>query len=127
MINWITTRIAHAPLIALAACALFGTGCYKATFVDDPTAVAGEEHDPWTGHFLWGLAGHEHVDVREYCPDGKVQSVRTGGNVGTWAVSGVTLGIYSPRKVYITCSAGSKTADGRGAVHASATKKEVVQ
>src|SRR5689334_18756269 len=102
MSTWLDS-VRHASL-ALVACGalLGGSGCYKATFVEDPKVVAGREHDPWTAHFLWGLAGHEYVEVTDYCPDGKVQQIRTGGNFGTAVVGGLTLGIYSPRKVYIT-------------------------
>jgi hypothetical protein len=32
-----------------------------------------------------------------------VARVRTGGNFATGLVSFVTIGIYTPRKVYVTC------------------------
>jgi hypothetical protein len=34
--------------------------------------------------------------------------VVTGGNFGTGIVQFVTLGIYAPRKVYVTCAAGGR-------------------
>jgi hypothetical protein len=108
---------------ACAALAVTASGCYKATFVRDPQAMRGEEHDEWTSFFLFGLVGTERVDVHEFCPSGNVAMVRTGGNFGTGLVSGLTLGIYTPRKVYVTCAADKQTgaatryeidADGRG-------------
>ena len=90
---------------ALVAATMLGaTGCFKATFISDPSVVRGEMHDEWTSFFVFGLVGTEHVDVREYCR-GAVAEVRTGANAGTVVVSVVTLGIYTPRKVYVTCAA----------------------
>lgn len=81
---------------------LTATGCYKATFIQPKTA-AGVERDEWTDFFLFGLVGEEDRDVRQYC-DRSVARVRTGGNFGTGLVSFVTLGIYTPRKIYVTCA-----------------------
>jgi hypothetical protein len=89
------------------ACLLGGSGCYKNTFVN--TGVTpGTEHDEWTSFFIFGLVGHEKIDVKKFCP-GEVAMVRTGGNVGTVLVQALTIGIYSPRKVYVTCAAGGGT------------------
>jgi len=90
-------------LLAVAGTALLESGCYKATFID-PNAVRGAEHDEWTDFFLFGLVGTEEYDVRQFCR-GPVAMVRTGANFGTGVVSLVTLGIYTPRKVYVTCAA----------------------
>jgi hypothetical protein len=79
------------------------SSCYKATF-QQPTTVAGERHDEWTSFFLWGLVGRERVDAREVCRNEAVAEVRTGSNAGTAVVSLLTLGIYMPRKVYVTCA-----------------------
>lgn len=88
------------------ACALLGaSGCYKATFIRDPSASAGAEHDRWVHFFVFGLVGDPTIDVHEFCPDGKVARVQTGANFGTGLVTGLTLGIYAPRKVYVTCAA----------------------
>jgi hypothetical protein len=79
-------------------------GCYKATF-QQPQATPGALHEEWTSFYFWGLAGEEHVDARKFCPAGDVVRVRTGANAGTAVVSLITLGIYMPRKVYVTCGA----------------------
>jgi hypothetical protein len=107
MSSW-KRRIECAVVAALLG--LSATGCYKATFYSDPTAVRGESHDQWTSFFIFGLVGHEKVDVHEFCPAGSVAEVATGGNFGTGLVSGLTLGIYTPRKVYVTCSGGTTNA-----------------
>lgn len=95
-------RMASLAFVALAASS--SSGCHKATFID-PNAARGEEHEQWTDFFIFGLVGTEEQDVRRYCR-GPVALVRTGGNVGTGIVTILTLGIYAPRKVYVTCAAG---------------------
>jgi Bor protein len=94
--------------VALLAVVLGGTACYKATFIRDPSAVKGAEHDRWLDYWFWGLMNEQNVNVREFCPDGRVAEVQTHGNFGTGIVSVVTIGIYAPRKVTVTCAA-----DGR--------------
>lgn len=80
------------------------TGCYYWSRLQDPTVMgSGERHDPWQHHFLWGLAGDPEVDVREYCPLGAYE-VAVGQNFGTTLATWLTLGLYSPRKVYIHCA-----------------------
>jgi Bor protein len=81
------------------------TGCFT-TALHDARVTPGEKHDKWRSFFLWGLAGKAEIDVREFC-SGDVYEVATGTNFGTWIVSGLTLGIYSPEKIYITCGDGT--------------------
>jgi hypothetical protein len=109
-----------------AACALALSGCYKATFIRDPEAVRGVERDEWVSFWVFGLVGEETFDVRQYCPDGRVAQVQTGGNFGTGIVGILTLGIYTPRKLWVTCAADSGvraslelTADRHGGVVAA--------
>lgn len=81
------------------------TGCYKATFYQNPNAVAGARHERWSDFFIYGLVGSEHFDVRDFCGPDAVAEIRTGANFATGLVSMVTIGIYTPHKVYITCAA----------------------
>jgi hypothetical protein len=81
-------------------------GCYKASFYTDPKLVRGLEHDRWTDFFVFGLVGTEVVDVRSFCEGKAIAEVKTGGNFATSFVSAITFGIYTPRKVYVTCAAG---------------------
>ena len=91
----------------LLLCAIALGGCYKATFIRDPQVVKGDEHDEWTSFFVFGLVGEQNLDMHQFCPDGRVAEVQTGANFLTGLVSLVTIGIYTPRKVYVTCAAGS--------------------
>ncbi|HMJ12712.1 MAG TPA: hypothetical protein VK524_14925 [Polyangiaceae bacterium] len=105
-------RIVHSAratfaTLALVLAATSTTGCYKATFVEDPAlAKKDPTHEEWADHYVWGLVGDKDYDVNEWCPQG-AGVVKTGGNVGTTALTVVTLGVYAPRKVYVTCD--SKT------------------
>ena len=89
----------------LLLCAIGSTACYKASFIRDPRAVRGKQHDRWISFFVFRLVGHERIDVHQFCPDGNLAEVRTGANFGTGLVSVLTIGIYTPRKVYVTCAA----------------------
>jgi hypothetical protein len=91
----------------LLLCALALGGCYKATFIRDAQATRGEEHDEWTSFFVFGLVGEQSLDVKHFCPDGRFAEIQTGANLLTGVVSIVTIGIYTPRKVYVTCAGGS--------------------
>ena len=110
-------------LVGIAVAAIAMSGCYKATFYDAQTELA-REHDRWTDFFIFGLVGTEDIDVSEFCPNGNVARVRTGGNVGTWLVSGITFGIYTPRKVYVACSV-EKTANAEFQVEEDWTGRPV--
>lgn len=99
----------------LLAATLASTGCYRATFYRDASVSKGETHDEWTNFYVFGLVGDERVDVRPFCPGGEVAAVQTGGNFATGLVSVVTIGIYTPRKVYVTCPTATPTsAQARG-------------
>lgn len=101
--------------IALIAGALLlsVSGCYKATFYKNASVVKGEEHEEWTDFFVFGTVGTEQVDVKKFCGNGEAAVVKTGGNVGTGLIGALTIGIYTPRKVYVTCAANGPVQSAR--------------
>lgn len=101
--NWLT-RLALVGLLGLG-------GCYRATFFPNPNLAQGETHERWSDFFVFGLVGHEQFDTREFCPNQEVTMVRTGGNFATGLVSALTIGIYTPRKVYISCAPARGSAE----------------
>lgn len=120
-------------LLALAGAVIpTATGCHKATFVDPayPTAHKAPPVEAWTHFYLFGLVGEQNIDVRQVC-QGEAALVRTGGNVGTDVLAVVTLGIYTPRKVYVTCASpqapaldpADRTHAGNGAMARAAGKE----
>lgn len=91
-------RLRAPSLLAL----LLLSGC-AATF-RDPKVPAGEEKTKWAHFYVLGSLGQAEVDVRDHCPSARAHEVWVGEDVFTLAVSVVTLGIYTPRKVAITCA-----------------------
>jgi hypothetical protein len=103
----------------LLLCAFALGGCYRATFISNPQAVRGVEHDKWNHFFIFGLVGEAELDVRQFCPDGRVAELQTQETFLNGLVGLLTIGIYAPRTVYVTCAAGARTrleldADPRG-------------
>lgn len=99
--------------LTVGAMLLGVSGCYKATFYKNASVVKGQEHEQWTDFFVFGTVGSEQIDVKEFCPTGEAAVIRTGGNVGTQLVGALTIGIYTPRKVYVTCAADGPTRSAR--------------
>jgi hypothetical protein len=63
------------------------------------------DHHTTTGHlYLFGTVGELEADVRDFCGDRPAARLRSTGNVVTVATSIATLGIYTPRRVQITCA-----------------------
>ncbi len=91
--------------IALLTCLVALNGCGYTYHFRDTSQLRGEEHNKWASYFIFGIAGDYEVNVKEFCPQGAAE-VATGSNFGTWIVGVITIGIYSPRKVIIRCSAG---------------------
>lgn len=96
--------------LAIAAVSCTATGCFRATFADARLPV-GIRQDVWLDGFLFGLVGSEEVDTRFFCDSGPAW-VGVYTSAGTWALTALSLGIYTPRKAAVTC-ARSPTA-GRG-------------
>lgn len=91
--------------LLFVACLAALSGCGYTYHFKDTTALRGEEHNEWASYFIFGLVGEYEVNVKEFCPNG-VAEIATGNNFATWILRIVTIGIYSPRKVNIWCSAG---------------------
>ena len=98
---WRRCRLGIMTLMLLAVL----PGCFTYKF-RDKRFEPGEKHDEWRSFFLFGIVGESEVDVSDFCPGGEAAEVAVGTNGGTWLVSWFTLGIYTPDKVYVTCSAG---------------------
>jgi hypothetical protein len=88
---------------ALSIAAAIATSGCRATFTD-PRVPAGEQKSRWADFFVLGAVGHEEVDIRDYCASARAREVVLGADVFTVLVSVVTLGIYTPRKVTVTCA-----------------------
>lgn len=93
------SRAVRAAALVLGAGALACTATFQ-----EPRHARAESHSVWASYFLVGLIGHNDVDVRDHCPSGRASEVETGTDAGTLAVSVLTIGIYTPRRVLVTCA-----------------------
>jgi hypothetical protein len=91
----------------LALVAALGPSSCAATFTEPRTARS-ESRSVWASYYVVGIIGREEVDVREHCPSGQASEVETGATLATLGVSLLTIGIYTPRRVLITCAPARK-------------------
>ena len=61
---------------------------------------------PWVNTWLWGLVAAQPIDVRQECRSGTAVVV-TETSFVNGLVGALTLGIYTPQHVTITCASGS--------------------
>lgn len=91
---------------SLALVVLVGTACFHQVVQTGRTAGPTVIDKPWVSGWLWGLVANDEVDVRQSCPMG-VATVETEQSFLNGLVGGLTLGIYTPQHVRITCASGS--------------------
>src|SRR3954453_18450513 len=63
---------------------------------------------PWVSTWIWGLVAAQPIDVRQQCPRG-VATVETQESFANGLVGALTLGIYAPQSVKITCAAAGRS------------------
>lgn len=83
---------------------------------------------PFVATYVFGLVPAGEIDVRSQCPAGTAK-VETEMSVVNWLATVVTIGIYSPRHVTITCAAGpvsTSTAQLWAKPGADATSRKVL-
>lgn len=91
---------------ALAVLGLAGAGCYHATIETGlPPSTRTVEND-WAAGWIAGLVPPKTVETVERCPDG-VAKVETQLSFLNQVVSVLTLGIYTPMSIQVTCAARS--------------------
>ncbi len=86
-------------LIGGALCVL--PGCFRVTALIPDQAPA-EKHTQWVNGFFWGAVGG-NVDVAHFCAGRGVASIETKRSVGNYLIELLTLGIYTPSHIAVTC------------------------
>jgi hypothetical protein len=97
--------------LTLAAVVLTASACYRQVVQTGRTPGPTVIDKPWTNAFLWGLVAPAPIDVSTQCRTG-IATVVTQQSFVNGVASLLTLGLYSPRHVTITCAAGSSMRPG---------------
>ena len=83
------------------------TGCYKTSFVYT-NASPGDVTEESRTFMFFGLSGPDKpYRADKVCAGKGVQSVETFASFGNSCVSCISLQIYTPRTVKVTCASGS--------------------
>jgi hypothetical protein len=92
----------------LAALLASTTACYHATIETGRPASSQQISKPWANSFIAGLVPPATIETASQCPNG-VARVETQLSFLNQVVSAVTLGIYTPMTITVTCAAGGRT------------------
>jgi len=90
--------------LMLGAQLLLSTGCYRAVVTTAPYSPSGHTETRWVHTFVGGLLPLNSVDGTAVCSTGHVQTVSTRLSLLSLLAEGLTLGIYAPVKVTVTCA-----------------------
>lgn len=90
-------------LFALAFLGL--SGCFKAEITGLSEGALGLTHNKKAHVVLFGLAPLNDVNVKQICGDKGALKVATIHSFIDMVLSGITLGIYTPVTVKVTCAA----------------------
>lgn len=96
--------------VVIAAASVGLVGCYHARIETElaPSTVTIEE--PFASSWIFGLVPPKLVETAEKCPDG-VAMVETRQSFVNGLVAVITLGIYTPIEIKVTCAMGSMASD----------------
>jgi len=89
--------------LPLALCIALSTACYHQVVQTGRPAGTTTIDKPWVTTWLWGLVPAAEIDVRRECPSG-LATVVTEQSFANGLVGALTLGIYTPQHVTITCA-----------------------
>ena len=102
-------RTASRLSLVVGACLL--SGCFHQIVQTGRTPGTTVVERPWTATWLWGLVPAEEISVVAQCPNG-VATIETQQSFLNGLVGGLTLGIYTPQEVRVTCASGSGALPG---------------
>ncbi len=89
---------------AISSALLLSTvGCFHQVVHSGLTPSTTIVEKQYVATWLWGIVPAEPIDTRESCPSG-VATVETQQTFMNGFVGVLTLGIYSPQSVRITCA-----------------------
>lgn len=93
-------------MITLLAAVMFMTGCFSTTF-SYADRSPGRTDEVGRTFLIYGLINsNDPLPAYELCPEG-VQSVETIHTFGDQLLGCLTIGIYTPNTVRVTCASGA--------------------
>ena len=81
------------------------SACYHATVTTGARPSNMKIENRWASSWVFGLVPPSVVETMDRCPEGVAQ-VETRLSFLNQLVSGLTLGIYSPMEIVVTCADG---------------------
>ena len=93
------------PRTTLAALFLLSAGCYHASIESGMKPGNDKIEKEWASGWAWGLVGPEPIQAQSACTSG-VSKVETEHSFLNSLVQIVTLGIYTPMHLTVTCAGG---------------------
>ncbi len=99
----------HIRSLLLLTLALSVTGCYHARVETGLTPSTQVYEQTFASGWVYGLVPPSTVEAAEECPNG-VAVVETQLSFVNQLVSALTLGIYTPMYIKVTCAAGGTSA-----------------
>ena len=104
-------RLSHVAVVAsLVALA----GCYHGTIETGLTPSTVVVDKSWASGWLWGLVPPSTIETASKCPQG-VAKVETQLSFLNQLVEAITLGIYSPMAIKVTCAQSGHASAAPGA------------
>jgi hypothetical protein len=105
-----------ARAVTLAAVFLVASACYHQVVRTGKAPGTTVIEKSWTPTWIFGLVPATPIDVTQQCRSG-VAIVETQQTVPNILVGIVTLGIYTPVSVKVTCASGSASLPGAPTFH----------
>lgn len=92
--------------LAGALALIVTTGCFRQVVQTGRTPSTTVVEQPWVSTWIFGLVEAQPIDARTQCPSG-VATVETQTSFLNGLVGILTLGIWTPQTVRITCATGT--------------------
>jgi hypothetical protein len=89
----------------MALCVALSTACFHQVVQTGRVPGNTVVDKPWVATWVFGLVAAPEIDVRKECPSGA--AVTTEQSFVNGLVALVTIGIYTPQHVTITCATSS--------------------
>jgi hypothetical protein len=92
--------------VGVSLLALSSAACFHQVVNTGRTAGTTTVEKQWVTTWLWGLVPAQPIDVRAQCPSG-VAVITTEQSFVNGLAAVVTLGIFTPQHVTVTCASGT--------------------